>query len=593
MTSRIDLNHASGLLFNRGTQTEHKIYSFVDAKLVLCLAIVLYGLGAWLSQNRAFDQDEFFHLQAAWNVYNGWLPYRDFFEHHAPLYYFLLAPVFYLFRVDTDPNSAISAMFFVRGIMWIVSGIVLIETFWLGRLWRNSAVGVVAVFFLVSTEAFWSKGLEIRPDTLAVAFFLYSLIGLVHAMHQGPDDTRRSRTFGWSGVVLGIAFLMSQKAAYALPGFLIGTCWYMCSGAGPIVRQCRLGHIIWVAVGFWLPLLLTAAYFYANGALDAAIHYNFFFNLGLMGFSPWPNFQAVAYQNPYLIICGGAGWILYMFSFYKGESQCRGAHLLLPTTGVLVLGLFHIPVPYHQYYLWFLPLVALCAAALIVEVTLRLIVTHGQRQEQWTLVASFVGLTLLMSLVLIGRGANSHWPAHLVIGYWFTAFLGLIALLYFRLPSIAVPIFFLALVLPPLIRITASLRSVVLRPQLEEIRYVVESTVPTDRVLDGYTGTGIFRPAAYFYGLLPWNVRQSLNDKVKRGLLNDLRTGAISPVLIFLDHNLEQFSPAIRDFVEQRYEPTGVGFIWRRTPDASTYVPSSSLMPETPTARFELMSKQP
>jgi len=41
---------------------------------------------------RGFNPDEFEHLHASWLVASGHLPYRDFFEHHTPGLYYLLAP---------------------------------------------------------------------------------------------------------------------------------------------------------------------------------------------------------------------------------------------------------------------------------------------------------------------------------------------------------------------------------------------------------------------------------------------------------------------------------------------------------------------
>ena len=121
------------------------------------------------------------------------------------------------------------------------------------------------------------------------------------------------------------------------------------------------------------------------------------------------------------------------------------------------------------------------------------------------------------------------------------------------------------LVFPAFVRITSELRSTTLAPQLEQIRYIVENTAPSDTVLDGFSGTGVFRPSAYFYWALPWNITASLTDKIKQDLLSNLRSGAIAPALILLDRDLDRFSPNIRGFVEQRYEPIGIGHIWKRS----------------------------
>ena len=65
---------------------------------------------------RFFDQDEFEHAHAAWSVFKGLLPYRDFFEHHTPWYYFALAPFFRWFAVDQSFDSARHFLSFARGL---------------------------------------------------------------------------------------------------------------------------------------------------------------------------------------------------------------------------------------------------------------------------------------------------------------------------------------------------------------------------------------------------------------------------------------------------------------------------------------------
>jgi hypothetical protein len=63
---------------------------------------------------REFDPDEFQHAHAAWSVFKGLLPYRDFFEHHTPWYYFALAPFFRWFAVEQSFESATRFLAFAR-----------------------------------------------------------------------------------------------------------------------------------------------------------------------------------------------------------------------------------------------------------------------------------------------------------------------------------------------------------------------------------------------------------------------------------------------------------------------------------------------
>jgi hypothetical protein len=53
--------------------------SHLDRRVVVLLAIILYSLGALLSQNRSLDPNEFMHLHISWLIFNGMISYAYFF----------------------------------------------------------------------------------------------------------------------------------------------------------------------------------------------------------------------------------------------------------------------------------------------------------------------------------------------------------------------------------------------------------------------------------------------------------------------------------------------------------------------------------
>src|SRR5262252_3983769 len=181
---------------------------------VICLSALFYILGAVLSQRRIFDPDEFMHTHLAWSLSKGLLPYRDFFSHYTPLFHYSMVPLFRFFRVETDAADAIRFLFFARGLSWLISGLVLLLTFWLGKKWRNAEAGLAAVLFLVITAAYFRLTLEIRPDTLATAFWLLFLITAVKSVESDQQGRPRPGLFLLSGFLLGIGFLTSQKNVY-------------------------------------------------------------------------------------------------------------------------------------------------------------------------------------------------------------------------------------------------------------------------------------------------------------------------------------------------------------------------------------------
>src|SRR3982074_3036604 len=61
------------------------VFLLLGCSLVLRLALAL---------NRELDIDEFQHLHAAWMVSQHYIIYKDFWENHTPLFYYLLLPLF-------------------------------------------------------------------------------------------------------------------------------------------------------------------------------------------------------------------------------------------------------------------------------------------------------------------------------------------------------------------------------------------------------------------------------------------------------------------------------------------------------------------
>jgi len=559
--------HSADLQTKSTARNVHKLDSFVDRRVIICLAILFYGLGAVLSQKRAFDQDEFLHVHAAWSMFKGLLPYRDYFDHYTPLFHLFLVPFFHFFKVETDMTEGLAFFFFARKLMWLISAVILLLTFWLGKLWRNTEIGLVAVLFWLSTETFWNTSLEVRPDPLATIFWLLYLVTFVRAIRANQEEHVRKRMFAWSGLFLALSFLAIQKLVYAFPGLAVGTCWYALSPRDYGTRRLRLVHVAYQLGGFSAPMIFTASYFYLHNGLTEFIRYNFLFYLGVGGFSPYHNLHQLLYQHPFLGFFGSAGLLSALPFIFRPSSLPHGDFIIVPATVALIVGLFLIPFPHYQYYVLFLPLVAVFAATFLVEWITKLADLRDRLTvSQWASIAALGSGAMLTGVVVIGRGAGSHWPVFLIVGYWFVVLLASMALIFMRARNVALVFFLIAMSVGPLMRLHNALASPDPTPQIDEIRYIMENTSPTETVMDGYQGSGVYRPHAYFFWFLTHNDRQGITEKDRQKLLEDLHTGAISPNLILFDENLKDLSPAITEFFQDHYEAVGTGFIWRRKP---------------------------
>jgi dolichyl-phosphate-mannose-protein mannosyltransferase len=512
----------------------------------------------WILQVREFDQDEFEHFHVVWCISKGLVPYRDFFEHHTPWFYYLFAPLVRFFDVEDLVGDAVGFLFVGRRVMWFFLIVILVLTFWLGRLWRNSLVAIVGVLFLVNTAIFLDATLEFRPDLLSTIFWLATLIMFLQGTSKWQTKRRGNWSFALAGVFLASGVLTTQKLLLTFPGIAIGLVWYLrLSRNGRSIHE-EVWPVLKMAAGFLVPVALTLGYFYAQGALWDFIHYNFLFNFGFKAKRlPYKELHALLIQHPYLMFCGVLTLSKFLFDAVKGKTSPQADCILFPCALSSIIGLWLIPAPFAHYYLIFLPLLSLFVADFVLDTARKL---NSQcchfMGRKWLRSIATGSLPLLVVLAAVCR-------PHVAL-YWYGALCLLVLLIFLRIQTAtAVATFLVVISVPPQVRTYANLK---LRntAQLGQIRYVLQNTTSNDTVMDGFTGNGVFRPHAYFYYMLHYGVRWMLSEREWNGLLGDLRTGKIAPKLVILDEELRQLPDDIVTFFRSNYEPVGVGEIWRR-----------------------------
>jgi 4-amino-4-deoxy-L-arabinose transferase-like glycosyltransferase len=142
----------------------------------------------------------------AWLVGQGQVPYRDFWEHHLPLFHYALAPLT-LWLADRP-----EVYFAARALMVVLAALAVALTWRLAR--QLSADGAVwAVVILVFLPQFAETSTETRPDVPALVAHLASLLALVRWREgRGPSSL-------WAaGIWQGIALALSLKSLCGLVG---------------------------------------------------------------------------------------------------------------------------------------------------------------------------------------------------------------------------------------------------------------------------------------------------------------------------------------------------------------------------------------
>ncbi len=183
---------------------------------------VLCCLSVWIVLNNLFlnpHRDEFEHLRSAWFVHEGLVPYRDFFQHHHPLLWYGLSPLYDLFEKTAD-IYAVSRLLMLGLYAGTLGWIAVIV-----RRFSDSIVSVLATFFFYNSYTITDyQFLAVRPDN-PMLFFM--LAGIYFFIRYSQKHTPRDLVISYASFFLSFCFLQ-KIVLFLIPfglwqGYLIAT----------------------------------------------------------------------------------------------------------------------------------------------------------------------------------------------------------------------------------------------------------------------------------------------------------------------------------------------------------------------------------
>ncbi len=166
--------------------------------------LVNIGLAFLRLLNKPFNPDELQHLHIAWLIARGKILYRDFWEHHGPLYSLLNAALIYLF--DTEPTIRI--LLWSRLLSMVLMCAVGAITWFIARsmgLSRMTAWLAVAAY--ASLDMIQNKGVEMRPDVLQTLFWISGVLLLLRNQSHG-----NMKQAAYAGALFALTILSNAKA---------------------------------------------------------------------------------------------------------------------------------------------------------------------------------------------------------------------------------------------------------------------------------------------------------------------------------------------------------------------------------------------
>jgi len=508
------------------------------AAAALALIALSFAFRGHLVFTRYFDPDEMEHLHAAMCVFRGMLPARDFFQHHPPLYYFLLAPIFFL-------GASLRLLFVGRTLSQLVTALIILSTYRLGRRAFGRDAGLLAAVWLSWHFVFLWRSLEIRPDVPAAFLLLEGIIRLW-------DGWRTSDWRSWflAGLAFGGAFLFTPKVVYALAGTAAAFGLGSLLGNSGEKFSARIKGVIPLAVAFVLPIAACALYYFYRGALAELVRTNIIMPLNWRR-KIWPwHLRTVIFYNPIFAVSAAAGLVF-----------CRkqGVRLIPVLTALTAIGgSWLVPIAQAQYYLLFLPLTAIFAAWAFL-VFFNWVTTDGSGRLSLAYIgflSAGVGLPLALKYLWdyeYGLNLGNFW-----VGLGLTVALAAAAFFCVsrrkeKIRAAGTALLILSAMIRPA-WVFAHYHLSHNREQLKAIGHLLLITSPEDRVMDGWSGLSVFRPHAYYYYFLHEGVLMMLTEEEKGPkLLAALKENP--PRIIINDVYLNHVGAEVRDFIAHNYRP--------------------------------------
>lgn len=331
------------------------------------------------------------HIHSAFLVANSRIPYLDFFQHHNPLMWYLLAPVFYLPDIDSQLIALKIIGITVGFINVSLTGYIIYQFTKSVKISAFVSIIVMSSFFMLQ------NGYEIRPDNFMITFILLPLFAYL--------KNKFKNTF-LTGLLLSISFLFLQKAVIFILLFEI---YFL---IGVIFASISIKEKMFVLIKYHLglallPLLLFLLLTITN-TFEIYWFYNFILNTSFMDvFSPFRTLFQNRLHDNFILILFTFGFLIYPLILGKKSLQ---NDYMLPFLAYLLysVSLFTITrSPYSQYFLPLILFGGICFGIVIREGLLKFNNSGAYR----------IGLFLILASSLI---SISLYKTNIIRDYGYT-----------------------------------------------------------------------------------------------------------------------------------------------------------------------------
>lgn len=277
-----------------------------------------------------FIIDTFEHIHSSWLISTGKVPYRDFFEHHNPLLWYLFAPFTQIFYRDIN---IIYIVRFLSIIGWTINLYLFYHI--IKKHLFEKRIAQYSLLFILLFPFIWKDIQNFRPDTFMLTFLL---LGLENFYRYIQNKKLLNLTISYFCIAIGFLFL--QKIIIPASGLALANIWLL------LKKELKLRDIIKALIP---SLILLSSFFYTlytANALDDWFQFNIILNSKLINY--YGDFTSnLPLEHMEFLILAGSIITAYISKYQKQD-----------ITWILILSCLTISTlifaPYPQYFIIYL-----------------------------------------------------------------------------------------------------------------------------------------------------------------------------------------------------------------------------------------------
>lgn len=182
-------------------RTTKYLYAILISYILFCISLLYWAV----IYSGSGDGDTLEHVHSAWLVYHGQIPYKDFFQHHNPLLWYVAAPFVGAYEYSLHAVDAVNILTVT------MTSVTTLYIYRINKDFLTNRLGglFAAALFILPHESLFCK--DFKPDN----FMATSLIVGIYYLLSYVKNKKLS-ILVLSFLCLFTAFMFTQKAAVTL-----------------------------------------------------------------------------------------------------------------------------------------------------------------------------------------------------------------------------------------------------------------------------------------------------------------------------------------------------------------------------------------